>query len=561
MIKTLSIRNYGIIRAHDINFSTGLHVVTGETGAGKSLILNALGLLIGERYDGHPALDPNQKCIIEAEFVNEHPDLLEWLDEQGFERDAPLILRRELSAPVRTRCFIQDCPASLTQLRDISYWLIDICGQHDARELKSARIHLEYVDEFAQCRDLALQYKNAYLNWKRIDRKLGELTEKTEQAGRDYALNQFYLNEIQSMDIKGPDELAELEMQQRLIEQSKAIQESLQQASWELDGQDQGLIGRVNMLQKQIRPYCDLSVEARDIYECYEQATAALKEAAIQAGRWFDSFSLDHQNTQPIVDRIDKLNQLLSKHQARDLAGLLQKKMEMESRSTLADQDLQFLEELKKQSQQAHENAHHLAGDLHQKRTEAAPQLEMLMQKLMPSAGFTHARLELLISQSGDLMADTSGYNQVEFKFSANPGQAMSSLQKVASGGELSRLTLCLRTACRPCNDSSAIVFDEIDTGISGQTAMGIGKLLREMAVSQQQIILITHLPQIAAAANRHFRVTKSSTVHQTTSVIDDLDTETRIQVLAGMMAGSEAGEPARQQAEALIKHYSTQTI
>jgi len=561
MIKTLSIRNYGIIRTHEINFSTGLHVVTGETGAGKSLILSALGLLMGERYDGHPAIDPNHKCIIEAEFANEHPDLLEWLEEQGFEPDTPLILRRELSAPARTRCFIQDCPASLTQLRDISYWLIDICGQHDARALKSARIHLEYVDEFAQCRDLALQYKSAYLNWNRLERNLRELHERTAQAGRDYALNQFYLEEIQSTDIKGPDELAELETQQRLIEQSKAIQDSLQQASWELDGHDQGLISRVNMLQKQIRPYYDLSAEARDIYESYEQAAAALKEAGIQAGRWFDSFSADHQNTQPLLDRIDKLNQLMLKHQARDLAGLLAKAKEMESRSALAEHDLQSLEELKKKSQLAQENAAHLAGRLHQKRVEAAPQLEMAMQKLMPSAGFTHARFELLISQSSELMADTSGYNQVEFKFSANPGQDLSSLQKIASGGELSRLTLCLRTACRPSNDASAIVFDEIDTGISGQTAMGIGKLLKEMAASQQQIILITHLPQIAAAANRHFRVTKTSTNHNTTSVIDDLDAESRIQVLAGMMAGSEAGEPARQQAEALIKHYSTQNL
>jgi len=255
MIKTLSIRNFGIIRAHDIHFSSGLHVITGETGAGKSLVLGALGLLMGERYDGQPVLDPDHKCVIEAEFVNDDPDLGEWLHEQGFERTDLILLRRELSAPARSRCFIQDTPASLTQLRDISYWLIDICGQHDARELKSARIHLEYLDEFAQCRELALQYKRAYSDWQRTERRHKDLEERISKMNRDHALNHFYLDEIQSIGIKGPGELAELELQHRLFEQSKNIQEALQQAIWELDGHEQGLINRTNLLQRQIRPF------------------------------------------------------------------------------------------------------------------------------------------------------------------------------------------------------------------------------------------------------------------------------------------------------------------
>ena len=556
MIKTLSIRNFGIIRAHDIHFSSGLHVITGETGAGKSLVLGALGLLMGERYDGQPALDPDHKCVIEAEFVNDDPDLGEWLHEQGFERTDLILLRRELSAPARSRCFIQDTPASLTQLRDISYWLIDICGQHDARELKSARIHLEYLDEFAQCRESALQYKRAYADWQRTERRLKDLEEKISKMHRDHALNHFYLDEIQSIGIKGPGELAELELQHRLFEQSKNIQEALQQAIWELDGHEQGLINRTNLLQRQIRPFFELSEEGKDIYEYYEQAVAALKEAVLLAGRWSDSFSSEGEDPQPILDRIDKINQLLLKHQARDLAELIEKSKEMEQRSVFANQDLEALEELKAKSKQHSEAATRLAQSLDQKRAVALPLLEQAMQHLMPSAGFTNARFAVVMQRSDDLLGDTSGYNQVEFKFSANPGQIPASLQKVASGGELSRLTLCLRTACRPQNDSSAVVFDEIDTGISGQTALGIGRLLKQMADSRQQIVLITHLPQIAAAANRHFKVSKSSTSNQTISVIEDLDTEARIHVLAGMMAGTEAGEPARQQAEALIKLY-----
>ena len=556
MIKTLSIRNFGIIRAHDIHFSSGLHVITGETGAGKSLVLGALGLLMGERYDGQPALDPDHKCVIEAEFVNDDPDLGEWLHEQGFERTDLIILRRELSAPARSRCFIQDTPASLTQLRDISYWLIDICGQHDARELKSARIHLEYLDEFAQCRDLALQYKRAYADWQRTERRRKDLEEKISKMHRDHALNHFYLDEIQSIGIKGPSELAELELQHRLFEQSKNIQEALQHAIWELDGHEQGLIHRTNLLQRQIRPFYELSEEGKEIYEYYEQAVAALKEAALIAGRWSDSFSSEGEDPQPILDRIDKINQLLLKHQSRDLAELIEKSKEMEQSSVLANQDLEALEELKEKSKHNLEAATKLAHSLDQKRAEALPLLEQAMQHLMPSAGFTNARFAVVMRRSDDLLGDTSGYNQVEFKFSANPGQIPASLQKVASGGELSRLTLCLRTACRPQNDSSAVVFDEIDTGISGQTALGIGRLLKQMADSRQQIVLITHLPQIAAAANRHFKVSKSSTSNHTISVIEDLDAEARIQVLAGMMAGTEAGEPARQQAEALIKLY-----
>jgi DNA repair protein RecN (Recombination protein N) len=556
MIKTLSIRNYGIIRAHEIHFKTGLHVITGETGAGKSLVLGALGLLMGERYDGQPVLHPENKCVIEAEFMNEDPDLVDWLKEQGFESAGPLIIRRELSAPARTRCFIQDSPASLSQLRDLSYWLIDICGQLDARELKSARIHLEYVDEFARCRDLALEYKRAHLEWQQMQRRLHELEAKTSQLDRDHALNQYYLEEIQSVGIKGPGELAELEIQQRLLEQSKTIQETLQQAIWELDGHEQGLINRTNMLQKQMRPFYDLSAEGKEIYEYYEQVVAALREALMLAGRWSDSFSSERQDAQPLLERIDKINQLLLKHHCMDLAELLEKSKEMEQRSVLADQDLLILEELKEKSKNAHEKARSMAELLHQKRASAGPLLKQAMQKLMPSAGFAHASFEVMIQRSNELLADTLGYNQVTFKFSANPGQEAAALQKVASGGELSRLTLCLRTACRPQHDSSVVVFDEIDTGISGQTALGIGKLLKQMTESQQQIILITHLPQIAAAANRHFRVTKSSTENQTISIIEELDDNERIQVLAGMMAGTEAGEPARQQAEALIQLY-----
>lgn len=556
MIKTLSIRNFGIIRAHEIHFGMGLHVVTGETGAGKSLVLGALGLLMGERYDGHPALHPDHKCVIEAEFENEHPDLLEWLDEQGFERSAPLILRRELAAPSRSRCFIQDSPANLSQLRDISYWLIDICGQHDARELKSARFHLEYVDEFAQCRDIALKYKRAYLDWHRMVGSIREMEEKSAQMARDHALIQFYLEEILNVGIKGPSELAELENQQRLFDQSRSILEALQQCVWELDGHDQGIIQRVKLLQKQIRPYHDLSEEGNGIYESYEQAVTALMEAAGLAARWTDSFILEGHDPQPLVERIDKINQLLLKHQCGDVSELLEKTKEMEQRSVLAEQDQQALEALKDQSKRARETAVHLAEILNHKRAEAAPLLEQAMHRLMPSAGFAHARFEVRVHCSGDLLSDINGYNQVEFTFSANPGQLPASLQKVASGGELSRLTLCLRTACRPQSDSSAVVFDEIDTGISGQTALGIGKLLKQMSESQQQIILITHLPQIAAAADRHFRVTKSSTENQTLSVIEDLDDQKRIHVLAGMMAGTEAGEPARQQAEALIQLY-----
>jgi len=556
MIKSLSIRNYGIIQSHELDFGTGLHVITGETGAGKSLILGALGLLMGERYDGHPALDSTQKCVIEAEFENGQPDVAEWLEEQGFDPSMPLILRRELSQPSRTRCFIQDSPASLSQLRDISYWLLDICGQHDTRELKSVRIHLEYLDEFARCRDLATRYRKAYQRWKRLTLERDALEDRTSRATRELELNQYYLEEIRSFGIKGPGELAELEARQQLEDQSKSILESLQMALWELDGNEQGLLARIAVLQKQMRSYCELSPKARELYECYEQAASALKDALQLSGQWSESFTSDPGEQKILIDRIDKLNQLLAKHQVMDLPGLLEKAQTMAMLSTEAENSLQVLESLRLQSEAAFAEVCQLAESLHEQRAASAPLLKSAMQKLMPSAGFAHAQFEVELQRKTELAGDTAGYNYLEFKFSANPGQAVSSLQKVASGGELSRLTLCLRTACRSREDASVVVFDEIDTGISGQTALGIGRLLKEMAETQQQILLITHLPQIAAAANRHFLVKKQSSERATISRIEALSDRERIQVLACMMAGSEAGEAAHRQAEELIKLY-----
>lgn len=552
MITRLYIRNYGIIREHEIRFGKGLTVITGETGAGKSILLGALGLVSGDRADSQVLFNPDEKCICEAEFQLTNAELSAWLEAEGFDVEPQLLVRRELSSNGKSRAFINDSPASVQQLRELSGWLIDISGQHESREMNSARFQYEFLDTLSGTMNIAQQYQHRYQQRQQLRQKLQRMQEAEASRLQQLDLDQFLLQELLQAELKQPDELSALEQKLEIAENALQLRQLLEGLGYQLAEREESVISQLQQLANSLSPYRRLHTEIDRAYEALHSAQIELTELSRDTGRMADLFETDAASMNLMRQRVDLLQRLLHKHRVADLEALIARMAQIDERvqqlSKAGEESVALEREISVIDLQLHE----WAKQLSEMRRRALPEIEKQLSVLLPQVGLVHARLEIQLEEGKELQSGRQGYNKLKLLFSANKGGSLNELHKVASGGELSRLMLCLKSLLHEHAQLPTIVFDEIDTGISGETALQVGKVLRSLG-NQHQVILITHLPQIAARGDEHLFISKKTEENRTISKVELLDNEARMWAIARMIAGDQAGEAALLQAKELL--------
>lgn len=553
MISKLYISNYGIIRSHEVSFHAGLTVITGETGAGKSIVLGAMGLLLGDRSDVSVLFDKSTKSIIEGSFQVVQAELVQWLEDEGFDQSEPLLVRREILPTGKSRAFINDSPASLQQLRQLGLWLMDISGQQESRELHSSRFQFDFLDELSACTVQADTFRATHLQWQKLTGRLAALREHEQNRLQQLDLEQYLLEELEQAQLRQEDELLALEQQLEILENAQQIQQVLERLAFQIHETENAIAPQLQDLANQINPYKLLQTELAEIHNALHSSQVVLVELARDAQRLASTFDADERLLGQLNERIDQLNKLINKHRVANLSELMEKQSQLQQSVERLQQAGAETETLEQEIKLAAAELGRLGAAMNQLRMAAIPKIEARMCTLLPAVGLVHAAFKIALTLETDIVGARQGLNKLRLLFTANQGSPAMELHKVASGGELSRIMLCLKSLLHGQAQLATVVFDEIDTGISGETAIQVGQVLRDLA-NKHQVILITHLPQIAARGDMHLFVSKKTSDNQTVSSVDILDNEGRVKAIAQMIAGDEAGETAYKQAIELLR-------
>ena len=524
MLKHLHIQNYALISHLDIDFGEGFSVLTGETGAGKSIILGALALVMGARADSKAITDGEDKCIIEAEF------------DEG-------IIRRELYANGKSRSFVDDSVVTLQELKALANRLIDIHSQHANLLIENADFQLEVVDAIAANEAILEGYSAQYERFMAAQEQLHKLQELARKSRQDADYIQYRYKLLSDAELQ-EGELEELEQEQYQLSHAEEIRHALLLATFALNGGMEGG-GAIEAIRS-----CQLEDAAPELQERLESVRIELKDIAEEAERKMERVEMDPQRLMWVEERIGALHELLQKFGVERVEELIQE------RDTLAQQvermdSFDFdIEQAKKEAEKERKALQQAGEALTKSRKAVVPQICKSLEEGLQRLGVTHAKVEIPITKTEDFTP--KGCDEVQLMFAANLNQSLRAVSEVASGGEISRLMLCVKALIANTKGLPTIIFDEIDTGVSGNIATQMASIMREMAKSRQ-IIAITHLPQIAALGENHYKVYKADTAQRTETHISRLNEDERIQEIATMLSGNEVSESALKTARELV--------
>lgn len=549
MLQKLSIRNYALIDSLDIEFDKGLNIITGETGAGKSIILGALSLILGQRAESKYFFNQDKKCVIEGSFVLADENLKELFEENDLDFSNESLLRREISIDGKTRSFINDTPVNLSILKQIGEKLIDIHSQHATQEINDADFQLLIVDSLANHQPLLLNYRNGFKKLKQDTSLLKKLTAEADEARNKQDYEQFLFNELEQAKLQ-EGEQEELEQELERLTYAETIKRALLTAS--------GLINESEPSALQILKEASLQLQGIEKFDpainvLYER----LRSSIIEIKDITDEVSAIEENTLHSADRLEIVNQRLDlfyslqqKHRLANNTELLafQKQLE-ENLNKLLTSD-EHIEKLQLEIDQLKKELHKQAGQLSANRKKAIKVVEEQTSSTLKKVGMLNAKLVLDQKALPELNKD--GLDEINLLFTANAGQAPAPVNKVASGGELSRLMLAIKALLAKHTSLPTIIFDEIDTGISGEIALKVGEVIADLG-KNMQVISITHLPQIAAKGTSHYFVHKNEDKGKTTTGIRKLKQEERIGIIAEMLSGKNPGASAIENAKELL--------
>ncbi len=535
MLKRLHISNFALINEMEVSFPGNLTVITGETGAGKSIFLEALSLALGKRADLSALNLKTKKCIIEAEFSATNLDLNDFFLEHDLDFEPNLILRREINADGKSRSFLNDSPVSLSVLKLLSEKLIDIHSQHQTLLLNQSNFQLELLDTFAESLKIFKEYKIEFSSFTKSKIELQSLQEQEKLAKKELDYFQFLYSELEETEIKA-GLLSGLEEESSKLENSEIIKSNLLAASNAISGNEINILidlGKTKQslqsLSKYSKNYSLLTDRIQSLYIELKELSADIEDAANEVV--FDSDKLSQVNI-----KMDKLNRLLKKHQVNTEEDLLKIKSDIENKLN----QFNFIENtiISKQKliQISQNNCLKLSEELTKLRTKAIHGIEQTIKKTLAELSMENAIFKIVLSQKSDL--GINGLDELKFLFTANKGAELNELHKVASGGELSRLMLSLKALLASKKQLPTIIFDEIDTGVSGDVADKIGEILLSMG-NNMQVIAITHLPQMASKGNHHLFVYKKDDEDKTVSYIKQLNKAERINEIAKMLSKS----------------------
>ena len=550
MLRQLYIKNFTLIDELDIEWHEGFSVMTGETGAGKSIILGAIGLLLGQRADPKAIKQGTDKCVIEAHFDLSRYELKPFFDENDIEYDAnDTIIRREISTS-KSRAFINDTPVALSMLKELGEQLVDIHSQHQNLLLNKQDFQLNVVDILAKDSDLMKEYQENYSLLSIANRQLEKLKESIERNRQQVDFLQFQCEELEQANlVLGEQE--ELEQQSETMSQAEEIKAALYDADNQLSSDQQGAVDAIRQTLHSLNSISRVLPAARELTERLESCHIELKDIADEVSRLLERTDFDPSELEHINNRLDRLYDLEKKYHAENVEELIAQRDNLKQQLSAIENSDEAVGELEAKCEKLKAKSQQLADELSKQRQKAAKEIEKQMQQRLVPLGMPHVRFAVSISKTE---LNKSGQDQVAFLFSANTSTPLQPVSQVASGGEIARVMLSLKAMISGAVKLPTIIFDEIDTGVSGKIAEKMAEMMREMGEANRQVISITHLPQIAALGSHHYRVSKEETVQGTTSHLHELTNEERIREIAQMVSGSDVTEAAIANAKQLLK-------
>ena len=552
MLRQLYIRNFALIDELDMEFRPGFSVITGETGAGKSIILGAIGLLLGQRADMKTIKQGAEKCIVEAHFdLQRMGDGMErFFEENELDADLPdTIIRRELTATGKSRAFVNDVPVSLAVLKDLGERIIDVHSQHQNLLLGKHDFQLAVVDGVAADQPQLAAYRQIYAQWRQVSHELEALREQIAQNRQNQDFMQFQFDELTAARLVDGEQ-EELEARSDTMEHAEEIKQSLYQADNALQGEATGIVAQLRTAAHALHGIERVFADAAELAQRLDTAYIELKDVAAEVSARMDDVDFDPAELESVNSRLDRLYSLQKKYRVESVAQLMAIRDDLAAKLNVIEGGDELLADKEQAVQQLLAQCLQQGNTLNQQRTKAARQIEQQMQQRLVALGMPHARFQIDISQVSEPTAN--GIDRVAYLFSANTSSALQPVSQVASGGEIARVMLALK-AMAAGSDGPTIIFDEIDTGVSGKIAEQMAIIMAEMGACQRQVISITHLPQIAAMGNTHYKVWKEETPQGTTTHMAMLAQQERIAEIAQMLSGSSVSEAAIANAEQLL--------
>lgn len=553
MLKKLDIRNFTLIDHLEMALYPGFSVITGETGAGKSIVIGAIGLLLGNRADAKQVKRGCDKCIIEATFDLSiyHSDVLkDFFEDNDLDYEPEeCLLRREVSANGKSRAFINDTPVTLALMRELGEQLIDVHSQHQNLLLSKEDFQLNVVDIIARDRQQLADYRAAFAEYRSAQRRLEELREQIATSRDNEDFLRFQQKELSEANLASGEQ-EQLEQEAELMSHAEDIKRALHEADYGLSGDDTGIVNLTRSIAAQLRSVADVYPEAQELAERLESCFVELKDISQEIASKVDDVEYDPQRFNLITQRLDTIYTLQQKFHVQTVDELLDRLNGINAQLDNIDNSGEELQELERSVEKLHAVCVEKAAVLTDMRRKSATVVEQELSKLLVPLGIPKVRFKVEVSPA-DL--STNGADKVMFLFSANSSTDMQPVSQVASGGEIARVMLSLKAMISKAIGLPTIIFDEIDTGVSGRVAEQMAHIMRDMGKANRQVICITHLPQIAAAGSTHYKVAKQETEQGTVSTMTQLSDEQRITEIAQMLSGRDVSQAAVDNAKSLL--------
>ena len=549
MIKSLQIKNYAIIEALEINFSKGLTIITGETGAGKSILLGALGLIMGKRADIKSLYNLERKCVIEAIFDIAKYNLKAFFDEHDIDYEHELVIRREITPSGKSRSFINDTPANLKLLQQLSAALVDLHQQFDMLDIHNVSFQLRLIDALAENKNKLADYQNLFKTYQSNKRQLELLRNQDQEAGKEMDFISFQLDELVEAALE-PGEQEQLEQEQNRLSNSEDIKRILSSAHHLLEEGEMAIIGQIEEISQSLAQIKTFDTKIAALDSRMDSILAELQDLVRDFESIAEDTEYDEERILEVKERLDLIYRLQSKHNAGSVEALLEIQQELQGRKDQFGNLSGTIADLEAAIQKQEEQLIQMADELRERRKAVVPGFERKVHDLLEQLSMKHARLEVQIAPMES--PGPMGMDEVAFLFAANKGGRMQHIKDVASGGEISRLTLVTKSLVASAIPLPTLIFDEIDTGISGDVALKMGNIMRQLS-DQHQVVSITHSPQVASKADAHYFVYKKEKEDRTTTNVRILTKEERIQAIATMLSQSPPSDSAIENAKELL--------
>ena len=550
MITHLNIKNYALIKDLDIEFQEGFTSITGETGAGKSILLGAIGLIMGERGDSSAILDPSLKCILEASFDLSRLNLKTAFEEKDIDFNNHCTIRREWSPNGKTRSFINESQVTVSELKWLGQQLLEIHSQHTGLLVTQPNEQLKLLDAFCDCTELLSDYQHTYFEHQKVAIDLKTALEQLSKITQDTEYNGFLRKELEDFNPKIGEEI-ELESDIALLSQATDLEELFGKIDMAMDGSENSIVDQLNAVKSEMKGFSSINPQLGGIYERFMSIAVDAKELARDLRVIAQGIESNPEKLQNANDRYSLLQSLFRKHNVDSSQALLEKLTSLQSEQAGETVLQEKIAELQESTLRLQSDRQTKATILHQKRSGGIESLCSQVVDQLKQLEMPFAQIEIHISQADSSFNET-GNTQISMLFCANKGQSPMPIEKVASGGEISRLNFCLRTLIADLKQLPTLIYDEADTGVSGEVANRLGYLMRTQG-KKQQILAITHLPQVAAAGNQQLFVYKDNQAAISETKIRPLDADGRILALAEMLSGKNPTEAAKLNARDLL--------